>query len=107
MREDETLGNHYASVRTQMTISANMIVSIFVMFAIGYMAGKSFSENESTVVFIDHVLILCWCVCNFFFLSFFFQLYSANDMWTLCLHFHHDNRNGAFHRSRCTVRKCL
>ncbi len=49
MQDPNSMGKQYSSLKTQMTISANMIVSVFVMFGIGYMIGASITSNESTV----------------------------------------------------------
>jgi hypothetical protein len=40
-------GNSFASMRNQLTISANMIVSIFVSFGLGYYLSKSVTKDES------------------------------------------------------------
>jgi hypothetical protein len=49
IHQDKNLGNSFSSMKSQMTISANMIVSIFIMFGIGYMIGKTISDDETTV----------------------------------------------------------
>lgn len=36
-------------MKNQVTISANMIVSVFVMFGIGYIVGGNMSQDETTV----------------------------------------------------------
>jgi hypothetical protein len=43
-------GNQFSSMKNQMTISANMIVSVFAMFGIGYYAGTQMAPNNKTVV---------------------------------------------------------
>lgn len=42
-------GNHYASARNQLAISANMVMSVLASFAIAYYAGKSFKASSTTV----------------------------------------------------------
>jgi hypothetical protein len=41
-------GNHYSSTKNQLTISTNMIVSIFAMFGICYYVGMRFSDSHTT-----------------------------------------------------------
>lgn len=42
-------GNHYASARNQLAISANMVMSVLASFAISYYAGRSFKASSTTV----------------------------------------------------------
>jgi len=51
--------NPYAQMRNQVTVSTNMIVSIFAMFGVGYLIARNMTENETTVS-----LYVCMYVCN-------------------------------------------
>ena len=46
---NKTQENPYLLVKNQVSVSANMIVSIFVMFGIGYYAAGSAFKDETTV----------------------------------------------------------
>ena len=41
-------GNHMESVKEQLSVSANMIVSVFAMFGISYYIGYQYSKNQTT-----------------------------------------------------------
>lgn len=41
--------NPYSQMRNQVTISTNMIVSIFAMFGVGYLVARNMTDNETTV----------------------------------------------------------
>lgn len=43
--------NPYAQMRNQVTVSTNMIVSIFAMFGVGYLIARNMTDNETTVRF--------------------------------------------------------
>ena len=41
-------GNHMESLKEQLSVSANMIVSVFAMFGISYYIGTQYSKNQTT-----------------------------------------------------------
>ena len=41
-------GNHMESLKEQLSVSANMIVSVFAMFGISYYIGTQYSSNQTT-----------------------------------------------------------
>ena len=49
LHDENNLSAQFTSMKGQFTISANMLVSVFVMYGIGYFVGRSFTDNESTV----------------------------------------------------------
>ena len=67
VQEIMNAGNHYASARNQLAISANMVMSVLASFAIAYYAGKSMKASQTTVS-------PCSSVPYFFFLFLFLIL---------------------------------
>ena len=74
--------NPYIQMRNQVTVSANMIVSVFVMFGIGYMVGVNMFEGETAVS-----IYILWCLqeCIDSFIVYFDSILLYIYMFNICI----------------------